>query len=158
MNQEAERAIAEKNEVFERDVGTWDSESQIRPTPASAPIPMKGVYRNRRIAGGRWLVVDYSSDSGFEGHGVYGWDPGHGTYVGIWVDSTESVIARSEGTWDPATRTMTYVTEAERDGGTFRYREITQSLDDGTLLYRNLMPAPGGGEFEMIRIVSRRRG
>lgn len=156
MNEEAERAIAERNEVFERDVGTWDADSQIRPGPNAAPISMRGVYSNRRIAGGRWLLVDYRSDSGFEGHGVYGWDPSRGAYVGIWVDSTESVIARSEGAWDPATRTMTYVTEAERGGATFRYREITQTLDDGTLLYRNLMPAPDG-EFEMIRIVCRRR-
>jgi hypothetical protein len=53
---------------------------------------------------------------------------------------------------------MTYVTEADRGGSTFRYREITQAQDDGSLLYRNLMPAPGGGEFEMVRIVYRRRG
>lgn len=158
MSEEAERAIAEKNEVFERDVGTWHGESLVRPTPGATPIHMKGVYRNRRIAGGRWLVVDYQSDSGFEGHGVYGWNPGRGMYVGIWVDSTESVLARSEGVWDGTTRTMTYVTEAEREGGTFRYRETMQEQEDGSLLYRNLMPAPDGGEFEMIRIVCRRRG
>jgi hypothetical protein len=157
MSEEAERAIAKMNEVFERDVGTWDAESQIRRSPTAAPISMRGVYRNRPIAGGRWLAVDYQSDSGFEGHGVYGWDPARGAYVGIWVDSTESVMARSEGRWDEATRTMTYVTEADRGGSTFRYREITQAQDDGSLLYRNLMPAPGGGEFEMVRIVYRRR-
>lgn len=157
MNEEAARKIAEANEVFDRDVGVWDSDVEIRPAPDAAVIRQKGSYHNRRVADGRWLVVDYRSDSGFEGHGVYGWDSVRGRYVGVWVDSTESAIARSEGTWDAATRTMTYITTAELPGRTIRYREVMEGREDGSVVYRNFMPKPGGGEFEMIHIVSRRR-
>jgi hypothetical protein len=38
-----------------------------------------------------------------------------------------------------------------------RYREITQTQEDGSLLYQNLVPLPQGGEFEMVRVIYRRR-
>lgn len=157
MDETAERKIAEANEVFERDVGTWESDVEIRRGADAPVIRQKGSYRNRRIAGGRWLVVDYRSDSGFEGHGVYGWDPARGRYTGVWVDSTTSAVAHSEGSWDAATRTMSYVTTADLGERTLRYREIMEGREDGAVVYRNFMPGPDGGEYEMIHIVSRRR-
>jgi len=151
------RAIAEATAVFEKDVGDWDAEVVIQPGPGAAPIRQTGRYQ-ARLTAGRWLVVDYQTDSGFQGHGVYGWDPARGKYVGSWVDSLQVSIARSEGTWDAATRTMTFVTEAAAaSGGTLRYREITQTEADGTQVYRNLVPVADGGELELVRTVYRRR-
>ena len=150
-------AIAMATAVFEKDVGVWDAESEIHPGPGAAPVRQVGVSTNRRIGGGRWLVVDYRTEGGFEGHGVYGWDAAKGKYTGVWVDSMQTSIARSEGTWDPAMRTMTYVTETTIGDRTVTYREVTETREDGTQLYRNLMPTPDGGEFEMIRIVYKRR-
>jgi hypothetical protein len=148
----ASEAIA----VFAKDLGDWDAEVEVRPGPGAPPLAQRGVSTNR-LVGGKWLVIDYRADSGFEGHGIYGWDASKGKYTGAWVDTMQTCIARSEGTWDPATRTMTYLTEATHGGGTIRYRELTQTVEDGVLLYRNLVPMPDGGEFEMIRTVYRRR-
>jgi hypothetical protein len=134
-----------------------DAEVDVTLAPGVPPIHQKGVTTNRLIGGGRWLVVDYKADSGFEGHGVYGWDPSAGNYVGVWVDSMQSSIARSTGAWDPATRTMTFQSEATHQGQTVRYTETTQAIEDGTQVYRNLVPTPDGGHFEMIRSVYRRR-
>ncbi len=150
--------MADPTDVFEKDVGVWDAESEIRPGPGAAPIRLQGVSTNRRIGGGRWLVVDYVADGGFEGHGIYGFDGDKHKYTGVWVDSTRTSIASSEGTWDAATRTMTFVTESLHGGRTIRCREITETVADGTQIYRNLVPTPDGGEFELIRIVYRRRG
>ena len=75
--------------------------------------------------------------------------------VGTWVDSMQTSIAFSEGEWDPSGKTMTYVVEANQ--GAHRYQEITEHRDDGTLLYRNVLSTPEGGEFEMIRATHRRR-
>ncbi len=152
-----EQRIAAACAVFRKDEGVWDAETEIRPAPGAPVIRQKGVSTNRLIGGGRWLVVEYRSESGFEGHGVYGWDAAKATYTGAWVDSMQTCIARSEGTWDPAARTMTFVTDATHGGRTIRYREITQTRDDGTQVYRNLVPVPGSGEFEMIRTVYRAR-
>jgi hypothetical protein len=152
-----QRKIADACAVFRKDVGVWNAEVEVRPAPGAPPIRQKGVSTNRLIGDGRWLVVEYRSDAGFEGHGIYGWDPATGKYTGAWVDSMQTCIARSQGTWDAAARTMTFVTEATHGGETIRYREITETRPDGTLVYRNLVPAPGSGEFEMIRTVYRKR-
>jgi hypothetical protein len=52
---------------------------------------------------------------------------------------------------------MTFETEANQGGTSYRYREITQTMPDGSQHYRNLVPMPDGGEFEIIRSVYRRR-
>jgi hypothetical protein len=154
---ELEQRIAAATAVFAKDEGTWDAEMTIVPGPGMAPIQQKGVSTNRRIAGGRWLVVDFRAESGFEGHGVYGWDAARERYTGAWVDSLQTAIARGEGTWDPAARTMTFEVEVAHAGQMVRYREVTKTLPDGSLEYRHFLPTPGGGEFEMIRTVYRRR-
>ncbi len=153
-----EERIAAATAVFARDEGVWDADTEVRPGPGAAPVRSKGISTNRRIGGGRWLVVDYHSDSGFEGHGIYGWDASTEKYTGVWVDSMQAAISRAEGAWDPATGTMTFHVEVTHGGHVVRYREVTQTLPDGSRVYRNLVPAPDGGEFEMIRTTYRRRG
>ncbi|MFZ5892388.1 MAG: DUF1579 family protein [Myxococcota bacterium] len=155
-DEERARRIATATRVFDKDLGTWDAKSEIFPAPGAAAIHQRGVAENRLVAG-RWLVTDYRADSGYEGHGVYGWDDVKGQYVGTWVDSMGGSIARSVGIWDPATSTMTYVTEAGDAPNVRRYREITRTISDGVHVYENLVPAADGGEFLLIRIEYRRR-
>jgi hypothetical protein len=149
--------IAAATAVFAKDEGVWDAEMEIRPAPGAAPLRQKGVSTNRRIANGRWLVVDFRADSGFEGHGIYGWDASSEKYTGVWVDSMQTGISRAEGNWDPGTKTMTFHVEATHGGRTVRYREETRTQPDGSLFYRHFVPAPEGGEFEMIRTIYRKQ-
>lgn len=142
--------------VFAKDVGVWDVEAVVQPGPG-APATQHAAVSTQRLLAQRWLIVDYASDSGFEGHGVYGYDEARRVYVGTWVDSLQTAIARSEGTWDAATRTMTFVTMAGHQGQMVRYSEITQTLESGIHLYRNVITLPDGAEFEMIRSTYRRR-
>jgi Protein of unknown function (DUF1579) len=143
--------------VFEKDVGEWDVELQVTPYPGADINRTAGVAVNRMV-GGRWLVSDLTTDSGFTGHGVYGWDPAQRAYVGIWVDAMSGGIAQGTGGWDEASRTMTYDFEVELQDQMVRYREVTQALEDGTQVYRNLRTMPGGREHEIIRATYRRRG
>ncbi len=150
--------------VFEKDVGIWDADVTVRPTPDAEPQRSRGVS-TRRMLGGAWLVTDYEADSGFAGHGVHGFDRVRGTYVGTWVDSMRTFMAISEGTWDGATHTMTFVTEATLPGGrTLRFRETTENVGADTQVFRSFMPAPGatsgataGAEFETMTITYQRR-
>lgn len=66
-------------------------------------------------------------------------------------------FAPMEGTWDPATRTMTFVAEHASARGPMRWRETTQTLDDATQLYRLFMPTPAGAEAEVMTVTYRRR-
>jgi hypothetical protein len=152
----AEDAVLAAIAVFDKDIGEWDVDIAVTPPGAPGPNRSKGRASNR-LVGGRWLVCDYRSDSGFEGHGVYGFDPSLGRYVGTWVDGMQSAFARSVGTWDAESRTMTYETETTHQGRPFRYRETTTTLPDGSLEYRNLVPMPDGSEHVLIHSIYRRR-
>ena len=60
----------------------------------------------RRLAcGGLWLISDFLNETtGFEGHGVHGWDPRKKAYVGTWVDTMRTFLGLVEGSYDPAAR------------------------------------------------------
>lgn len=137
-------------------VGTWDVTQTIRPTSDAAPVVQRAIATNRMVAG-RWLVVDHRTESGFEGHGVYGWDAQAGRITGVWVDGAGGGMVRTSGDWDAASRTMTSLCEAVHQGSTRHYREITTTRGDGSRLYRHLVPTPDGGEHELITAVHTRR-
>lgn len=143
--------------IFRKDLGAWEGETEITPAPGADPVHMKSVATSR-LVGDRWLVVDVETDSGFAGHGVYGWDVAKGEYVGVWVDSMQASPAIGRGEWDDAAQTMTYHVEAWHDGQTVRYREVTEHRADGSQVYRNLLAMPDGSEFQMMRTVYHRRG
>jgi hypothetical protein len=150
--------MANEHEVFKKDVGTWSSEVIVTPAPGMPPQPSRGEAVGKLIAGGKWLVVEYRNDSGFEGHGIYGWDAGAGRYVATWVDEMRPSIWVMHGDWDAKKRTMTFHGEATKpDGSTLRWREITESIDDDTRVMRSIFPGPDGTDFEMITVTYRRK-
>jgi hypothetical protein len=145
--------------VFQKDVGTWDASIEIRMGPGE-PQRSSGVATSRLACGGTWLITDFINEStGFEGHGVYGWDPRKGSYVGTWVDPMRSFLAVGEGSWDAAAKVMTFRFEAELSPGAppMRWREVTETRDPDTQVFRSFMPGPGGSELEVMTVTYRRR-
>src|SRR5687767_7116392 len=57
--------LAPEHKVFEKDVGLWDAEIEVRPGPGAPVQRSRGVSENRLTCGGAWLVTDYRADSGF---------------------------------------------------------------------------------------------
>lgn len=141
--------------VLAGDVGTWDAQVVVRP-PGAPPLPSRGVAVSRLACGGKWLITDFTNESGFEGHGVYGWDPARGKYVSTWVDSMRTFLVVAEGSFDPATRTMSFVAQAEINGHRMTWREDTRRLDDDTREFRQVFLTPEG-EMETMAVTYRRR-
>jgi hypothetical protein len=131
--------------MLEERVGTWDAETTITPAPGAQPIPMKGVSSGRMM--GPWLIVDYESDSGFKGHGVYARQGDK--IIATWVDTAMASFARGEGAY--VGKTLTLDLAAQHEGKTIGYREIW-TKEGETIVYRNLV-----GDHEMIRSVYRKR-
>lgn len=150
--------LAPEHRVFEKDVGTWDAEIEVRMGPGAEPQRSKGVSVNRLVGGGAWLVTDYQTDSGFEGHGVYGFDQTKQKYVGTWVDTMRRFMVVAEGEWDAERKRMSFRGEASMpDGRVLRWREETTTVEDGHQIFRSFMPLPDGTEFEMMTVNYRRR-
>ena len=144
------------HQVLESDVGTWDAEVIVRPGPGAPEQRSKGVSV-QRLVGGRWLVADFKNETGFEGHGIFGWDDARKGFVGTWVDGMRNFLAVMEGAYDADARTMTYRANARLpDGRTLAWREVTERPDDDTRIFRQFWALPGG-EHEMMTVTYRRR-
>ena len=150
----ADPTIGPELALLAKDVGEWDADLTITPGPGAPPQLSKGHLTGRLISGGRWLVLDFKNHTtGFEGCGIFGYNPAAKRYVGTWVDDMRTNIHVGEGEWDPATRTMTYNWSAPMaEGKVMTWRETTQDLSDREKLYRVLFPLPDGGDFEMMRV------
>jgi hypothetical protein len=150
--------LAPEHEVFKKDVGTWDAEIEVRPGPGAPVQRSRGVSENRLVGGGAWLVTDYRADSGFEGHGVYGFDQTRNKYVGTWVDSMRRFLVIAEGFWDPEGKKMTYRGEAKMpDGRVVQWREETTTVGKDHQVFRSFLRLPDGSDFEMMTVNYRRR-
>jgi hypothetical protein len=146
------------HEVFAKDVGTWDAEVEVN-LPGQPVQRSRGVSINRLICDGRWLIADFENrDTGFQGHGVYGWDARRNLYVGTWIDSARTTLAVMTGEWDAQARRMTFRGELPLpDGGTLRWREVTETVDADTQVFRSFVPRPDGGEHAMMTVTYRRK-
>ena len=148
-----------EHELFKSDVGTWDVKIEINMAPGAPPQESKGVARNRLACGGLWLIMEFLNETTcFEGHGIYGYDPAKGKYVGTWVDPMRTFLTISEGSYDSATKTMTMWFEiAGPQGKSMKWREVTERKDDDTRVWRSIMKGADGHEFEVMKALYTRR-
>lgn len=141
-----------------KDVGEWEATITVTPQPGAPPQPSTGRLSAHLISGGRWLVTDFKNHTtGFEGHGIYGFNPALKRYVGTWVDDMRTSLYVGEGTFDDGTSTMTYEWKASMpDGRNMTWRETSKLVSEDERLFRVLFALPDGSEFEMMRVVYRR--
>jgi hypothetical protein len=143
--------------ILAADAGVWSAAVEVRPAPGSPAQTSEGTLVARMF--GPWLVSDFKNEtSGFEGHGVYGWDSVAGKFVGTWVDPMRRGLVVMQGKWDDRTHAMTFVGEMTRpDGSRMRWREVTERPGDDTRIFRSFVPSPDHGELEVMTVRYRRR-
>lgn len=110
--------------------------------PNAKPQESKGTAKSKPIMGGRYTVMDVRGkfqmpgadgkmkESEFLGMGVDGYDNVKKKFVGSWVDNMGTGIMQSEGTYDPASKTIIYTTEVEPvPGMKQQVREVVKITD-----------------------------
>jgi hypothetical protein len=139
-------------EVLAADAGFWRAAVEVRPSRDAPVQTSEGTMVSRMC--GPWLVSDFKNEtSGFEGHGIWGWDSVEGRYVGTWVDPLRRGLVIMHGRWNEATRAMSFVGEMTRpDGSRMRWREVTERPDDDVRVFRSFVPSPDGGELEVMTV------
>ena len=155
----ADPTLGPELSLLQKHVGDWDAAITVVPSPGAAPQASTGRLTGRLICGGRWLVTDFKNHTtGFEGRGIYGYNPATKRYVGTWVDDMRTNLYVGEGDWDDAARTLTYHgTAALPNGQSLAWREATETISATEQLFRVLFPQPDGSDFEMMRAVYRKR-
>jgi len=140
--------------VLERSVGTWNAD--IETSLPEGNEKTRGTMVGR-LLGGRWLVLEFKNENGFEGHGIYGYDPDAKQFVGTWVDSLRGFLATGHGSWDEASRIVSYRYEHTVAGRMMAWREEATFNADGTQSFRVVTTEPDGTETVRMKVLYRRK-
>jgi Protein of unknown function (DUF1579) len=124
--------------------GNWNYTIKMwmNPDPNAKPQESKGTATRKSIMSGRYVAMDVTGrmqmpgadgkmkDVIFKGMGLEGYDNVKKKFVASWVDNMGTGIESSEGTYDPATNSLTYTSEIEMmPGMKTQIREVVKIAD-----------------------------
>lgn len=129
MKQMMELAKLNENHKLLADLaGSWSTSVKMM-EPGKEPTVSKGSVTYKSIMNGRYFVGDHTGsmkmpgadgkmkDFTFKGMSIDGYDNVKQKFVSSWMDNMGTGISTFEGTYDPATKTVTYTGEMEMPPG-----------------------------------------
>jgi hypothetical protein len=152
--------------------GTWSYKIKfwMNGDPTSKPEESSGTAIRKSIMGGRFTVMDVSGkmkmpgpdgkmkETEFKGQGIDGYDNAKQKFVGSWVDNMGTGIMMSEGTYDPATKAMTYTAEYQMTPTMKQQIREVITLTDKDHMKFEWYEARGGQEMKTMEINYSRAG
>jgi len=133
----------ENHKVLASSVGSWTYTVKWWMDPQSPPMQSTGTTKTRSVMDGRYFISEHEGkmsmpgpdgkmmDAGFKGMATEGYDNAKKKYVASWIDNMGTGIMSMEGTYDPATKTLTYVGEEEpMPGMKMKVRQAVKAIDD----------------------------
>jgi len=117
----------ENHKLLADTVGSWTYTIKYwaNPDPSAAPMESTGATDTKPAMGGRYFISNTGgkmqmpgpdgkmTDMEFKGMSIEGYDNVKKKYVSSWIDNMGTGIVISEGTFDAATKTITYLSEYE---------------------------------------------
>jgi Protein of unknown function (DUF1579) len=154
----------DEHKILAEEEGTWDATvKSFVSGPDAEPAISKGTEVNTIMTGGLWILSKFEGDFGgvkFEGRGQFGYDPNKKKYVGTWIDSLSPNLSVLEGSYDPKTKTMTYVGDGTSAEGTkYSQKMVTTTKNDGSrvfTLYMKIGDAKDEAKFMEITYQKRK--
>ncbi len=95
-------------------VGDWSFVMKMWMDPSAPPDETKGTVSNRSLLGGRYVQGEFKAPvmgMPFEGIAVNGYDNVTQQFVSTWLDNMSTGIMFMTGSYDPATKSLTYLGE-----------------------------------------------
>lgn len=99
------------HKVIGQFAGTWKATVKTWFGPENEPQISEGRAKHDLIFDGRFLKEDFKSLSKsmpFQGMGVVGYDNITNEYTSVWIDTMTTSTSGSVGTYDPATKTISW--------------------------------------------------
>jgi hypothetical protein len=162
---ENHKLLADMNGNWNYTIKFW-----MNPDPSAPPQQSKGTATRKSVMGGRYVVMDVSGkmqmpgedgkmkDMQFKGMGIEGYDNAKQKFVGSWIDNMGTGIQFSDGTYDPATKTLTYTSEIEMmPGMKTPVREVLKIADKDHMMLE-WYETHGGQEKKTMEINYARAG
>jgi hypothetical protein len=149
-----------EHKLLEHLTGTYTAKVKAYFEPGKPPEESIGVMKRKMLMGGRYLQEDYEgkiAGEDFNGMGIIGFDKVKKKYVFSWIDSMSTGFMTSEGTYDAAKKTFSYVSEDldPASGKRMKGRDILRvdSPEQQTFeMYRQPLDE-GAKEFKVLEII-----
>ena len=150
------------HKVLAQTEGEWTTEGKMWMDPKSEPMISKGECTYKMVLGGRYQETQFKGDmmgQQFEGKGVMAYDNFKKQFEGTWIDNMGSGIMKTEGNYDPATKTFT-MTGKLVDPMTSKectVRETLKIVDDDTHVMTMYNTVAGQPEFKTMELTFKRK-
>jgi hypothetical protein len=154
----------ENHKILASLAGNWSYNVTMWMAPNAPPTKSTGTAVRKVIMDGRYVSGEYNGkmqmpgadgkpkDMHFIGMSMDGYDNVKKKFVSGWVDNMGTGIMLSEGTYDPATKTLTYTGEYEGvPGMKSKVREVIK-LTDATHQTMEYYEDRGQGEMKSMEI------
>jgi len=117
--------------------GQWTGDIKMWMSPDRPPTTTTGLATYKTIMGGRYQESVHKSNmmgQAFEGRSTTAYDNAKKVFISTWIDNMGTGLMTMEGTWDDATKTITYKGKmiCPANGQECDMREVYKIIDDNT--------------------------
>ncbi|MBV9656767.1 MAG: DUF1579 domain-containing protein [Verrucomicrobia bacterium] len=146
-------------------VGNWSFVTKMWMAPGAPPSESQGTAVRKPLMDGRYFLAEFSGKMEmpgadgkmhpveFKGMSVDGYDNVKKKFVSSWIDNMGTSIVLSEGTYDPATKTITYTADMEIvPGMKTKVREVVKIVDHDHHTFEEFETRGDGQEAKMLEI------
>ena len=156
--------LNENHKMLADTAGNWSYVVKMWMDPKGQPTESKGTVVRKAVMDGRYVTGDYSGnfkmpgadgkmkDMAFKGMSMDAYDNVKKKFVSGWVDNMGTGIMITEGTYDAATKSITYTGEFEMAPGMkSKVREVIK-FTDKTHMSMEYFEDRGQGEAKSMEI------
>ncbi len=162
--------LNENHKLLAEMVGSWTYTVKMWMDPSAPPMESKGTATRKSEWDGRYFVADASGSFpmpgpdgkmqqfDFKGRSTDAYDNAKQKFVSTWYDNMATGIMMLEGTYDPATKTFTYLGNYDMAPGMkTKVREVIKVADKDhhTMEY---FEDRGGSDVKTMEIAYTRAG
>jgi hypothetical protein len=132
----------ENHKILEATTGSWTYKVKWWMRPDAPPVESAGTTTTRSVMDGRYFISEHTGkmsmpgpdgkimDANFQGMATEGYDNTTKKFVASWIDNMGTGIMMMEGTYDPATKALTYLGEEKpMPGMKFNVRQVVKYTD-----------------------------
>jgi hypothetical protein len=143
------------HEMLASRVGEWKAEVTMWMDPSQPPSTSEATTVCESMLGGRYFKSTHTGmmmGMPFEGFEISGYDNVKKKFFNVWIDNMGTGMMVSEGTYDEATKTLTYTGQMTEPMGTdMNVREVITAPDKDHSTFEMYMDM-GGKEIKNMEI------
>ncbi|HEY6435953.1 MAG TPA: DUF1579 domain-containing protein [Ignavibacteriaceae bacterium] len=143
------------HEMLASRVGTWKAEVKMWMDPSQPPTTSEATTVCEAMLGGRYFKSTHTGmmmGMPFEGFEISGYDNVKKEFFNVWMDNMGTGIMVSTGTYDEATKTLTFTGKmTEPMGKEMSVREVVKATDNDHSTFEMYMDM-GGKEIKNMEI------